>query len=83
VLTALVRWAAGVVTSAVRRLHSAVRTTTRPTSVFVGLVEGAFRSREELIAENALLRQQLIVTARSTARPRFKPHERGLMASLA
>jgi putative transposase len=83
VVTALVRWAAGVVTSAVRRLHSAVRTTTRPTSVLVGLVEDAFRSREELIAENALLRQQLIVAGRSSARPSFKAHERGLVVLFA
>jgi putative transposase len=67
----------------VGRVHSAVRAATRPTSLFVGLVEDAFRSREELIAENALLRQQLIVAARSVTRPSFKAHERGLMVLLA
>ena len=66
-----------------RRVHSAARAATRPTSVLVGLVEDAFRSRKELIAENALLRQQLIVSARSVARPSFKAHERGLMVLLA
>jgi len=47
-------------------VHSAVRSATRPTSLFVGLVEDAFRSREELIAENALLRRQLVVAVSSS-----------------
>jgi len=51
--------------------------------LLVALVEDAFRSREELIAENALLRQQLVVAARAVAKPRFKVHERGLMVLLA
>jgi len=51
--------------------------------VLVGLVEDAFRSREALLAENTLLRQQLIVAARSVGRPSFKAHERGLMVLLA
>ena len=38
---------------------------------------------EELIAENTLLRQQLIVAARTVKKPRFAAHERGLLVSLA
>jgi putative transposase len=83
VLTAFARWAGGVIARVVRGVHSAARAATRPTSVLVGLVEDAFRSREELIAENALLRQQLIVAARSITRPSFKAHERGLMVLLS
>ena len=45
--------------------------------LLAGLVEDTFRSREELIAENALLRQQLIVAARAVTGPGFKAHERG------
>ena len=41
------------------------------------------RSRDQLIAENALLRQQLIVASRKVKRPVFKPHERGLMVLLS
>ena len=82
-LTAFARWPGGIVAGVVRRGESAVRAATRPTSLFVGLVEDAFRTREELIAENALLRQQLIVAARSATRPSFKAHERGLMVLLA
>jgi hypothetical protein len=79
VLRAFARWAGGVVADVVRRVHSAARAAMRPTPLFFGLVEDTFRSRQELIAEHALVRQQLIVASRSLARPSFKAHERGLM----
>jgi hypothetical protein len=41
------------------------------------------RSRAELIAENAFLRQQLIVASRGVKRVRFRGHERGLLVLLA
>lgn len=41
------------------------------------------RSRKELLAENAFLRQQLIVASRRVKRPAFWPHERGLLVLLA
>jgi len=50
--------------------------------VVVGLLRDLPRSREQLIAENALLRQQLIVASRKVKRPVFKSHERGLMVLL-
>jgi hypothetical protein len=62
-----------------RRAHAAVQTATRPKPVLAGLAADAFRSRDELIVENALLRQQLIVAARANARCMFKPHERALI----
>jgi hypothetical protein len=62
-----------------RLLHEA----TRPLPVVVGLLRDLTRSREQLIAENALLRQQLIVASRKVKRPVFKPHERGLMVMLS
>ncbi len=40
-------------------------------------------TRQQLIAENALLRQQLIVAARSTKRPTFAPSDRTLLVLLA
>jgi len=55
----------------------------RPLPVVVGLLRDLTRSRDQLIAENALLRQQLIVASRKVKRPVFKPHERGLMVLLA
>jgi putative transposase len=48
-----------------------------------GFVADMTRSRAELIAENALLRQQLIVAARAVKRPAFRVHERGLLVLLA
>jgi hypothetical protein len=43
---------------------------------FPGLVRDAFRGRCRLIAENALLRQQVIMFGRSTPRPRLKSRDR-------
>jgi transposase InsO family protein len=62
-----------------RLLHEAIR----PLPAVVGLLRDLTRTREPLIAENALLRQRLIVASRKVKRPVFKPHERGLMALLA
>jgi len=62
-----------------RLLHEAIR----PLPVVVGLLRDLTRSRDQLIAENALLRQQLIVASRKVKRPVFKPYERGLMVLLA
>lgn len=41
-----------------------------------------FAGPRELIAENALLRQQVIVATRCAKKPRFAAHERGLIATL-
>jgi len=41
------------------------------------------RSREELILENAFLRQQLIIVDRQVKRPKPKPRERVLLVVLA
>jgi hypothetical protein len=41
------------------------------------------RSKSELIAENAFLRQQLIVLQRQTKRPVLTPRDRGLLVLLA
>ncbi|HSH82602.1 MAG TPA: integrase core domain-containing protein, partial [Herpetosiphonaceae bacterium] len=49
----------------------------------VAVVADLARSKSDLIAENLLLRQQLIVLNRSVKRPRFMPIERGLFVLLA
>ena len=59
------------------RLANALRSACRP-SVAGGVVADLTRSRAELIAENAFLRQQLIVASRGAKRPVFRGHERGL-----
>jgi hypothetical protein len=48
-----------------------------------GLIEDAFRSREELPAENLLLRQQLLVASRKVKQAKSYPWERGLLVVLA
>ncbi|MGH8310418.1 MAG: integrase core domain-containing protein [Steroidobacteraceae bacterium] len=78
-LTAFVRRIRGIVAGIARHMRAAVREATWPTPVLAGLVADALRSRDELIAENALLRQQLIVAARAKTRPTFKPRERALI----
>jgi hypothetical protein len=48
-----------------------------------GAMNDVARSKGELIAENALLRQQLIVLKRQVKRPRLKEHDRLLLVVLA
>jgi putative transposase len=48
-----------------------------------GVVTDLTRSRKELVAENTLLRQQLIVASRRVKRPAFRPGERGLLVVLS
>jgi hypothetical protein len=55
----------------------------QPCSVLGGFAADMLPSRSELLAENVLLRQQLIVAARKVKRPVFQPHEQGLITLLA
>ena len=49
----------------------------------LGTIADLARSKPQLVAENLLLRQQLIVLHRSVKRPRFTAAERGLVVLLA
>jgi hypothetical protein len=55
----------------------------RTTSQVLGVAADLVRSRSELVAENAFLRHQLIVLARSTKRPRLSRTDRPLLILLA
>ncbi len=57
----------------------------RPAAVTHAMVTGTdlLRSRAQLLAENALLRQQLIVLRRSDARPILNRPDRALLVLLA
>jgi transposase InsO family protein len=83
VLSAAVNQVRAAATKVVAKIGTALRAATRPTPMVVGFLLDATRSREELLAENALLRQQLIVAARRAARPKFAAHERSLLVLLA
>ncbi len=52
-------------------------------SIAAGLASDVFRSRPTLLAENALLRQQLIVAERRIKTPLLRPCERAFMVGLA
>src|SRR2546422_11678234 len=65
-----------------RRLGSALGPAT-PGSLVLGTAADLVRSQTELVAENALLRQQLIVLARSTKRPRLTRADRRILVLLA
>ncbi len=83
VLSTLRRRLQVAVTSAANRVAIALREATRPLPLVAGFAMDLTRSRRELLAENTLLRQQLIVTSRKVKRPAFRPHERGLLVLLS
>ncbi len=58
-LSGFVERVRAVMSGVVERMETFVRAATRPAPVVVGLLSDLPRSREQLIAENALLRQQL------------------------
>ena len=60
-----------------RRLQPAIA---HPT---LGAVIDVGRSKSELIAENAFLRQQLVILRRQAKRPSLTPFDRGLLVILA
>jgi len=58
-------------------------TTPRPCSLATGLATDLVRPRQELLLENAFLRQQIIVLGRMAMRPAFAPPDRELLVLLA
>src|SRR5215216_1065728 len=75
--------AAGRAAGQTLRRH--LRAATRPAaaSLLTSTVADLARTRPELIAENAFLRQQLIVLRRQVRRPRCTPADRALLVLLA
>src|SRR5690348_1411895 len=63
-----------------RRLRAATKPAAAP--LVVGAVADLWRSKPELVAENALLRQQLIILQRSVKRPRYTATDRALLVLL-
>jgi hypothetical protein len=67
-------------------LHHCFRDWTKPdsaTSLMVGTLTDLTRSKSELVAENALLRQQLIILRRHVKRPVYVRRDRILLVLLA
>ena len=65
------------------RRHLAATTRPARTALVTGTLADAARSRSALVAENALLRHQLVVLRRSVKRPRCTPADRALLVLLA
>ncbi len=63
-----------------RRLRAATKPAAAP--LVIGTVADLWRSKPELVAENALLRQQLIILQRSVKCPRCTPSDRALLVLL-
>src|SRR5207302_5408270 len=70
---------------AAQALRGRLRALTRPATapLITGTLTDLVRSKPALIAENALLRQQLIIVRRSVTRPRCRPTDRMLLVLLA
>jgi putative transposase len=54
-----------------------------PTSLLLGTIRDLARGKAELVAENALLRQQLMILRRQIKRPTYKKSDRILLVLLA
>src|SRR5215216_5842225 len=84
-LTRLVRRSAHTVRSLARALGLRLAAATKPAAppLVVGTLADLARSRPALVAENAMLRQQLPILRRSVTRPRCTPADRALLVLLA
>src|SRR5262245_17708835 len=85
-LSQIVRRVHDLAQAAVRAVRRRLGSTLRPattTSLVLGVAADLVRSKPEVVAENALLRQQLIVLSRSTRRPRIGRSDRALLVLLA
>ena len=84
-LTRLFRHCAYLGRSLARALRHRLSAATKPAAQ--GVVVGAFadlvRGRPALVAENAFLRQQILILRRSVKRPRCTPTDRALLVLLA
>jgi hypothetical protein len=69
----------------VKKLEARVKAWTKPAtdSLIGGTAADLLKSKSELVAENAFLRQQVIVLKRQVARPQLTAKDRGLLVLLA
>lgn len=77
--------AAEMVRSVLNQVEAWVKTCTKPTSesLIGGAATDLIKSKSELIAENAFLRQPLIVMKRKVTHPKLTSTDRGLLVALA
>ncbi|NLF79082.1 MAG: transposase [Chloroflexi bacterium] len=84
-LNKILRQVIAIVEPLVKQMETQVKAWTKPTtdSLIGGAAADLVKSREQLIMENALLRQQVIVLQRHVARPQLTAQDRGLLVVLA
>ncbi len=84
-LARLLRRALDTGRAALSGFRRRVLAATKPVTAvpLAGVLADLHRSKPELVAENALLRQQLLVLRRSVKRPRGTPADRALLVLLA
>ena len=84
-LSQLFAYVGRVVHRGLKRLEQTVKTWTKPNTatIVISALADMTRTKPELIAENALLRQQLTVLQRHVKRPKFTASDRWLMVLLA
>ena len=71
--------------AALEALHHRLAAATKPATptLIAGALTDLARNKPELVAENAFLRQQLVVLTRSVKHPRCTPGDRTLLVLLA
>ena len=81
----LVRWVKQAINTGMQALRQHIAASTKPmnSSLVRGNLHDLVRTKPQLIAENALLRQQLIVLSRSVKRPCLTGSDRSLLVLLA
>jgi hypothetical protein len=84
-LTKVLRQVVAIAQPIMKKLETQVKAWTKPTtdSLVVGTAADLVKSKEQLIMENALLRQQVIVLNRQVARPQLTAKDRSLLVLLA
>ena len=81
----LLRWVKQAINMGVQVVQNQLTSRTKPTTISLvcGSLHDLVRTKPQLIAENALLRQQLIVLNRGVKRPRLAASDRSLLVLLA
>src|SRR5919199_284801 len=81
----IVKWVQSIVKRGLQAFSTAISHVTKPIAhgPVLGTIADLARSKPQLVAENLLLRQQLLVLKRSAKRPRFTAADRCLFVLLA
>ena len=84
-LNKILRQVVAITEPIVKKLKKQVKVWTRPTTnnLVGGMAADLVKNKEQLVMENALLRQQVIVLKRQVNRPQLTAEDRSLLVVLA